>query len=441
VFSISPQNSILLLLLLIRPDPVLPPLSMASTTGKRAREDGAAQGNKKQHLVVDPTILNFVFGKERGQKRKIALRRAPDTIVLLWNGREVRLNVAAARSSKNGFNKRKVVKWTACGEGSYRTASGSKFKAYSPRGGMLLSVDEALLAIIMKIASKRDPRGPIENPDHPLHRIHPPLHATQKTRVWNSLLERSEGVLRTQVRHWAFENHTIDPSGEAFAAGVLVSEERGECPVCFCDMKDGRDVSVAVPCGHVFCSSCIAECRKADGPWRSACPTCRTKYKRVVSTDDLSRLSPTPRYYDGGNRGNIREPWWEVLARDTGTQAERNYIRKMLASEGMDEAFSYDSMDSLGIKLVGEDGNSSMRAAMAFATLPGSYLHPTKTKWRVTLREVHVEDTGGTERELHVLFDNCGNSFAVSPTFREGSRKGTWSPLSLLMAGLEVRQA
>ena len=61
----------------------------------------------------------------------------------------------------------------------------------------------------------------------------------------------------------------------------------GFCPVCFDDNK--ADIAI-VPCGHVFCQSCL------DGFREPKCPVCRADIEstlRIYPTDDDSGNSET----------------------------------------------------------------------------------------------------------------------------------------------------
>ncbi|RDB15372.1 Tripartite motif-containing protein 26 [Hypsizygus marmoreus] len=60
----------------------------------------------------------------------------------------------------------------------------------------------------------------------------------------------------------------------------------GECSICLTAFKD----PVSIPCGHVYCTKCLADHVNAPGnnDLRSTCPTCRRPFNTV--TPDLTYL-------------------------------------------------------------------------------------------------------------------------------------------------------
>ena len=61
--------------------------------------------------------------------------------------------------------------------------------------------------------------------------------------------------------------------------------EELSCPICL----DAVERAVQVPCGHVFCSDCLA-INQSLGESRHDCPSCRTPFRsRGVTVADVAR--------------------------------------------------------------------------------------------------------------------------------------------------------
>ena len=89
--------------------------------------------------------------------------------------------------------------------------------------------------------------------------------------------------------------------------------EELSCPICL----DAVERAVQVPCGHVFCSDCLA-INQSLGESRHDCPSCRTPFRsRGVTVADVARdtIRMLQRYVPGAAAD-------EVLYSDDAEEAE-----------------------------------------------------------------------------------------------------------------------
>ena len=114
--------------------------------------------------------------------------------------------------------------------------------------------------------------------------------------------------------------------------------EELSCPICM----DAVERAVQVPCGHVFCSDCLA-INQSLGESRHDCPVCRTPFRsRGVTVADVARdtMRMLQRLVPGATAADASGAAAEEVSYD-----EVSYSDDAEEAEDVDEAPSFDDED------------------------------------------------------------------------------------------------